>query len=129
MALHRRALLLIALAAVTLAATLGVLLTTGSGGGPASADAAATKTVRINIKDMAFSKTKITITVGTKVKWTNRDDMKHNATTSQKGGPKGKLLATGKSYTWTATRTGTFKYHCTPHPWMKGTIVVKKRAS
>lgn len=121
MVLARRPLLLIALAAATLAAALAVAL-----GHTGSSAQAATKTVKIDIKDYAYSKTPITIHVGDKVKWTNRDDMKHNATTSKSGGPKGPLLAKGKSYTWTAKKTGTFNYHCTPHPFMKGKVIVKK---
>jgi amicyanin len=122
MVLNRRSLLLLALAAATLAAALVVALGhTGS-----TANAAAAKTVKIDIKDFEYSKPKITIKVGTKVRWTNRDDMEHNATSSKKGGPRGALLAKGKSYTWTAKKTGTFTYHCSPHPFMEGTIVVKR---
>jgi amicyanin len=122
MVLARRPLLLLALAAATLAAVLAVALGhTGS-----TANAAAAKTVKIDIKDYAFSKPKLTIKVGTKVTWTNRDDMQHSATQSKAGGPKGPLLDQGKRYTWTATKAGTFNYHCKPHPFMKGTVVVKK---
>ena len=86
---------------------------------------AAGATVTINIEDYEYSKKSVTIKKGQTVKWVNKDEMKHNATSSKSGGPKGKLLAKGKSYTWTATKRGTFKYICTPHPFMKGTVIVK----
>ncbi|MEH3054957.1 MAG: cupredoxin family copper-binding protein [Patulibacter minatonensis] len=121
MALPRRALLLLALAAATLAAVFAVNLTRG--GAPANAAAA---TVKIDIKDYAYSKKTVTIKVGQKITWTNRDAMKHDVNSSKSGGPKGPLLAKGKSYSWTAKKAGTFSYHCTPHPYMKGKIIVKK---
>lgn len=89
-----------------------------------TADAAA-KTITINIKEYKYSKPSITVKKGTKIKWVNKDEMKHNATTSKAGGPKGPLLAKGKSYTWTASKKGTFNYTCSPHPFMKGKIIVK----
>jgi amicyanin len=120
MVLARRSLLLLALGAATLAAVLAFALTRAD----APAQAAA-KTVRIDIKDFAYSKTKVTVARGTTITWTNRDDMEHDVTRNGSKGPKSKLLGKGKSYSWKATKAGTFKYHCSPHPFMKGTIVVK----
>lgn len=121
MVLARRPLVLLLIAAAVLSAAIGYALARGS----APADAAAT-VVKIDIKDYAYSKSKVTVKVGTKIRWTNRDDMRHDVARDGKAGPKSKLLDKGKSYTWTATKAGTFKYHCSPHPFMKGTIVVKK---
>ncbi len=122
------------LALLALALALGALLVTAfSPGGEnasrfgATADTAeaAAVAVTINIKDFKYSKATVTIKKGQSVKWVNKDEMKHNATTSKSGGPKGPLLAKGKSYTWKATKTGTFNYHCTPHPFMKAKVIVK----
>ncbi|MDO9355142.1 MAG: plastocyanin/azurin family copper-binding protein [Solirubrobacteraceae bacterium] len=123
------------LALLMLALALGALLFTAltPGGENAarlgatadSAEAAAAKTVVINVADYEYSKKTVTIKKGQSVKWVNKDEMKHDATTSKAGGPKGPLLAKGKSYTWKATKTGTFKYHCSPHPFMKATVIVK----
>jgi plastocyanin len=122
MVLARRPVVLLLLAAAVLAASLGFGLVRES----TPADAAAAKTVRIDIKDYAYSKEKVTVKVGTRIVWTNRDDMRHDVTRDGKAGPKSKLLDQGKRYTWTATKAGTFTYHCSPHPFMKGTIVVKR---
>lgn len=122
------------LALLMLALALGALLFTAlTPGGEnaarfgATADTAeaAAKTVTINIKDYKYSKTTVTIKKGQSVKWVNQDEMKHNAHSSKAGGPNGPLLAKGKSYTWKATKTGTFNYICSPHPFMKAKIIVK----
>lgn len=116
------------IAAVVLIAAAAVLLAGrgGDSGSPAVANAAAAKTVKIDIKGMAFSKKTVTVKVGTKITWTNRDSVRHNAYSSKSGGPRGALLAKGESYTWVAKKVGTYNYICTPHPFMKGKIIVKK---
>lgn len=122
-----RAWVAVAVFAIALAAALGALVGSPPGAGtPATASAAAPKTVTIDIKGFAYSKKTVTIRVGQRIKWINRDDMRHNAYAAKSGGPKGPLLAKGKSYTWTAKKAGTFSYSCTPHPFMKAKIVVKK---
>lgn len=118
----RRPVVIAAAFVATLAAVLVLALAPG---GPSPSTASAAATVTINIKDYEYSKKTVTIKRGQTVKWVNRDEMKHNATSNKSGGPKGKLLAKGKSYTWKATKKGTFSYFCTPHPFMKGKIVVK----
>jgi plastocyanin len=34
-------------------------------------------------------------------------------------------MDTGDFYAFTFTKKGTIHYSCTPHPWMKGTIIVQ----
>lgn len=120
-----RAWLALAVVTVALAAALGGLVGTPPGT-PTPAAAAAPKTVTIDIKNFAYSKKTVTIRVGQRIKWVNRDEHRHNAYSSKSGGPKGPLLGKGKSWTWTAKKAGTFSYYCTPHTFMKGKIVVKK---
>lgn len=111
------------LALMALALALGALLFSGLTSSSTTAEAAST--ITINIKDYKYSKATVTVKKGTKIKWVNKDAMKHNAYSSKAGGPKGPLLAKNKSWTWTASKTGTFNYICTPHPFMKGKIIVK----
>lgn len=80
--------------------------------------------VSMDIKEFAFAKKSIKITKGTKVTWTNQDDAKHNAFSKDDGGPKGKLLAQGESYSFIFATAGTFNYICEPHPYMKGVVNV-----
>lgn len=73
-----------------------------------------------------FSPASFHIALGGKVTWVNTDTMDHTVT-SDTGDPAAfdsPLLSTGDHFTFTFTVAGTYKYHCTPHPWMSGTIVV-----
>jgi plastocyanin len=117
---------LVALALAVAALLFAALSPSGDTGTPATASAAA-KTVTVNIKDYAFAKKTLTVKKGTTVKWVNKDDMEHTVTAdvAGKGGPNSKLFAKGKSYSWKATKKGTFKYHCKPHTYMKATVIVK----
>lgn len=81
-------------------------------------------TSSVEIKDFAFSPAQLTVKKGTVVTWTNQDGPKHNAFSSTKGGPQGKLLGTGEKYSFKADTVGTFDYICTPHPFMKGALTV-----
>lgn len=96
--------------------------------------------VSLDIKDFAYSKRDIRIKTGTKVTWTNRDDVQHNAMLDHTGSggthdaPKadevkadvfaGPLLAKGESYSFTFNKAGLNPYHCAPHPTMKGSVTV-----
>lgn len=107
-------------------ALAGIMFAAFSSSDPQPASAAA-KTIKVNIKDFKYSKTPLTVKVGQKVTWTNQDSMEHDVTPtgSAKGAPHSKLLAKGKSYTWTATKKGSFNYICSVHPYMKGKVIVK----
>ncbi|MGA0532363.1 cupredoxin domain-containing protein [Hansschlegelia sp. KR7-227] len=84
----------------------------------------------ITIDKMAFQTPEITVKVGEPITWTNEDGMAHNVHLRQgpaKGHPKaqGKMLNKGDKYTLKFNEPGTYKYVCTPHPMMKGTIIVE----
>ncbi len=79
----------------------------------------------VTIQNYAFDAPVIKVKVGTAVTWTNKDGVRHNI--SPDSGtklPEGKLIAKDETYSYTFDKAGTFKYHCTPHPYMKGTVVV-----
>lgn len=87
----------------------------------------ATMDVKVEIKDFAFAPATITVKKGTKVTWTNQDTVRHDVTSDDgapTGGPGGPLVAKGESYSFTFNTVGSFSYHCTPHPNMKGTVTV-----
>lgn len=85
-----------------------------------------TATNEVEIEDMAFKPSNITVKKGTTVTWTNKDALAHTVTQDDSGGPglDSKLLAKGEPYQATFNQTGTFHYHCTPHPQMTGTVTV-----
>lgn len=85
----------------------------------------ATTANSVSIKDMAFSPASLTVKLGTTVTWTNEDATAHTVTADDESGDFGsQLLNKGDTYQYTFNTTGTYTYHCTQHPDMKGTITV-----
>ena len=76
------------------------------------------------IKDFAFKPTPVTVNVGDTVTWRNDDSPTHTATADDGSFDTGPLT-TGSTGQYRFTKAGTFSYHCTPHPSMKATVVVK----
>lgn len=81
----------------------------------------------VTISGMAYSPASITVSVGDTVTWVFDDNgMAHDV--SGLGDAKGKLrspLKKSGTYTYTFTEPGTYDYTCTPHPEMRGTVVVQ----
>lgn len=78
-----------------------------------------------SIDNFTFSPATLTVTKGTKVTWTNHDDIPHTVTSAATprlfhSGP----LDTGDSFAFTFDAAGTYKYFCALHPHMQGTVVV-----
>lgn len=90
--------------------------------GSNQAQAVATNSVKIH--DYAFSPATITVKVGTKVTWTNTDQVDHTVTADSGTGPNSQLFGQGQTYSYTFTKAGTYSYHCMPHPYMNGTVIV-----
>ena len=78
----------------------------------------------MEIKNFAFGPKTLTVKKGTTVVWTNQDSVGHTATADDGSFDTG-LLAKGESGSVTFDKVGTFSYHCTPHPYMKATIIVE----
>lgn len=78
----------------------------------------------VSIQNFAFSPTTLTIKVGDKVTWTNKDSAGHSATADDGSFDTG-VLSQGQSGSVTFSKAGTYTYHCSVHPMMKGTIIVK----
>jgi len=83
------------------------------------------KTYNIKIEDFAFSQKELRIKVGDTVIWTNFDSASHTATSDAGNEISSTLLQKGKTYSKTFNTAGTFNYHCTPHSYMKGKIIVE----
>lgn len=73
----------------------------------------------------AFSPKKTTIAIGTKVTWKNMTSAPHTVTSNTRSWKFNKSVNTGATVSYTFRKAGTYKYHCTFHPYMVGTIVVK----
>lgn len=93
---------------------------------PAASTANAVEADAVKIADYKFGPDTIKVKVGTKVTWTNTDAVKHNISPDSPTGDfkAGDLFGKDASYSFTFSKAGTFKYHCDPHPYMHGTVVV-----
>lgn len=74
----------------------------------------------------AFAPKSIKVKVGTQVRWKNTSDAPHTVTATSYNWSLDKQLGTGKTVAFTFKKTGAYKYYCSYHPYMKGTIVVTK---
>jgi plastocyanin len=73
-----------------------------------------------------FAPKSVKVKVGTQVRWKNTSDAAHTVTATSKNWSLNKQLGTGKTVALTFKKPGTYKYYCSIHPYMKGTIVVTK---
>jgi plastocyanin len=78
----------------------------------------------VSIAGLAFNPPGLNVKTGTKVTWTNNDNVTHTVTSDNGGFTSSGNLGPGSSYSVTFTTAGSFSYHCTIHPTMKGTINV-----
>jgi len=105
---------------VLVALGLGAARPAGSAGG-AMADAA--------IRVFQFQPGALEIRPGTRVTWTNQDDITHTVTSGLPGSPDGrfdvKLDGKGTSGSATFTDPGVYPYFCARHPSMHGEVVVR----
>ena len=79
----------------------------------------------IGIDNFRFSPQPLRVKPGTKVVWINNDDVPHlivNVDGKFKPSP---LLDTNQRYAATLTSPGTYKYFCSLHPQMQGTVMVE----
>ena len=94
---------------------------------PAGATPAPATVNTITIKDFTFSPATLTVKTGTTVTWVNEDGASH--TIASDDGSKfpctSPQLASRDSYPLAFTQAGTYPYHCSIHPSMKGTIIVE----
>jgi plastocyanin len=80
--------------------------------------------VDIKIDNFSFGPQTVTVAAGTQVRWTNHDDIPHNTFAEDKSF-KSTTLDTDQQFTHTFDKAGTYKYYCSIHPRMTGTVVVQ----
>ncbi len=93
---------------------------------PATGAQVATAPDQIEIDNFNFAPAMLTVTAGTKVTWTNHDDIPHTVVSGDdprlfKSPP----LDTDDAYSFIFDKPGTYTYFCSIHPKMVGTIIVK----
>jgi plastocyanin len=85
---------------------------------PASADE-----VAIKIGNFTFGPQELKVKSGTTVTWINEDDIPHIVVSPNNF--RSKALDSDDEFSFTFTTPGNFKYFCSLHPHMTGTIVVE----
>jgi|SRR5579884_2128106 len=104
-----------------LALAAGAVLSLYAGGGLAQQPAA-----RITIDNFAFTPPTLTVAAGTQVVWVNKDEEPHTVMSADSQTPfKSPALDTDDKFAFTFTKPGTYKYFCTIHSHMVGTVVVQ----
>ncbi|HEY6945867.1 MAG TPA: cupredoxin family copper-binding protein [Candidatus Acidoferrum sp.] len=97
--------------------------------GPKSVVAAAqqkTQAVDVKIDNFSFGPAELTVSVGTTVTWTNRDDIPHTVVSADDPKVfKSKVLDTDEKFSFTFTKAGTYPYFCSIHPKMTAKVIVQ----
>jgi plastocyanin len=79
---------------------------------------------RSGMQALRYTQATIEIAAGTTVEWKNDDQLQHSVTADDGSFDSG-LIDGGQVWRYTFTRPGTYSFHCTPHPFMKGVVIVR----
>ena len=93
-------------------------------------DARVPKEAAVEIRTFQYSPAVLEITAGSRVTWTNQDEILHTVTS---GAPEDRgdrfdvpLEEAGSVYSFTFSEPGTYSYFCDRHQFMRGQIIVKE---
>ena len=79
---------------------------------------------QVEIRGNAFGPSRIEVAAGTTIRWTNNDQMVHTVTADDGSWDSGPIEP-GASWSRTFDAAGDHSFHCTPHPFMRGVVVVR----
>jgi plastocyanin len=77
----------------------------------------------VKIGNFTFGPQELKVKAGATITWTNEDDIPHTVVSPNNF--RSKVLDTEGTYSFTFITPGTYKYFCSLHPHMTGTIVVE----
>jgi plastocyanin len=103
---------------------IAMLLLAGPANGMANNDQASAGNAEVKIDNFSFGPQTLTVSVGTIVTWTNRDDIPHTVVSTD-GVFKSKVRDTDEKFTYTFSKAGEYPYYCSIHPKMTGKVVVQ----
>jgi plastocyanin len=86
-------------------------------------DRAHAEDTAIHIDNFSFAPQQLTVKAGTKVTWTNRDDIPHNVVCAGKF--RSKTMDTEGTFEFMFATAGEYKYFCGLHPHMTGVVKVE----
>ncbi|HSJ24916.1 MAG TPA: cupredoxin family copper-binding protein [Longimicrobiales bacterium] len=90
----------------------------------ADVPAAATGMVSTTIEGFSYPQYRLEVLRGTTVEWTNRDAVMHTVSADDSSWDSG-AIQPGASWRARFDEPGIYSFHCGPHPWMKGVVVVR----
>ncbi|HEX2849042.1 MAG TPA: plastocyanin/azurin family copper-binding protein [Acidimicrobiales bacterium] len=121
--MHTGRLALAIAAAATLIAATAACGSSGATTTPPVAGAA------VKIAVFHYDPSPLTVKAGTRITWTNTDQILHTVTSGTRDHPDGRfdgrLDGVGSSFSVRLTTPGTYQYHCSRHPGMDASIVVE----
>jgi plastocyanin len=94
----------------------GTAVSTGVPAAPVAGDA-------VNIDNFAFAPATLTVSAGSTVTWTNRDEEPHTVVAND-GSFRSPGMDSQATFSYTFPKAGTFDYVCSIHPFMHATVVV-----
>lgn len=82
------------------------------------------------LQNFAFNPGTLTVSAGTTITWTNKDNVTHTVTSGTPGSPNGLFdsgnLGPNTTFTFTFDSAATYPYYCVPHASsMQATVVVQ----
>ena len=89
----------------------------------ARAEDAKAEDTKVMIDNFTFEPAQLTVKAGTTVTWTNRDDIPHTVVSAGKF--RSKTMDTDGTFSFTFMAAGDYKYFCSLHPHMTGTVKVE----
>lgn len=92
---------------------------------PVPVQTASTKRYNVSVINFAFNPSTLNINRGDTVFWTNSDSAPHRVLGDNLDSLNGPVMNNAQTYSFTFTDSGTFNYHCSIHPMMKGSVIVK----
>ena len=114
--------------AVVVAATAALLVPTGTAEASPAAPHIASRAASVAVAGMAFGPAAVKVGLGERVTWAFQDSAAHTSTSDQGFWDSG-TRSGGASYSRAFTSAGTFAYHCTIHPMMRGKVAVPVKVS
>ncbi len=80
--------------------------------------------VRIEVRNFMFMPSTLTVSAGAQVTWVNKDDEPHTVV-SDSGMFRSAALDTNDGFSFKFGKPGTYRFNCSIHPYMAGTIIVR----
>ena len=111
-------------ASLTVPVMIAMLMLFAGAPSVTAADQPSAAATEVKIDNFSFGPQTVSVPVGAKVTWTNRDDIPHTVVSTE-GVFKSKVQDTNEQFSFTFDKAGTYPYYCSIHPKMTGKVVVR----